>query len=103
MNPDSKTPRTPQQQQPPRETDPQRQQQQQQGSTDFQSKPGAQQGGQVEGEGSYSATRNYQKNIGEYLKDADVEKDAENAKPRSEAEARDLEQAEQEGKKHSKG
>ena len=60
-------------------------------------------GGQVEGEGSYSATRDYQKNIKDYLQKGDVEKDAEAAKPRSESEARELEQAEREGKSHSKG
>lgn len=79
-------------------------QQQQSGSSDFQQKPSAQQGGsQVEGEGSYTATRNYQKDIGEYLKNADVQKDAEAAKPRSENEAREMEEAEREGKSHSKG
>ena len=92
------------QQQPQRESDPQ---QQRAGATDFQSQSrGQAQGqeqGQVEGEGSYSATRDYQKNIKEYLDKADVQSDAEAAKPRSESEARDLEQAEREGKSHSKG
>ena len=88
------------QQQPTRESDPQ--QQQQSGGTDFQSHGTAQQG-QVEGEGSYTATRDYQKNIKEYLKDADVQADAEQAKPRSEEEARELEEAEREGRSHSKG
>ena len=97
---DKSMPRQLQQQQPADHGD---RQQQQAGATEFQPKPNAQQGGQVEGEGSYSATRNYQKNIGEYLKDADVEQDAENAKPRSEAEARELEQAEAEVKSHAKG
>jgi len=84
------------QQQPQRDADPQ---QQRAGATDFQ--PQGQ--GQVEGEGSYSATRNYQKDIKEYLEKADVEKDAEAAKPRSESEARELEEAEREGKSHSRG
>jgi hypothetical protein len=57
----------------------------------------------VEGEGSYSATRNYQKNIKDYLDKADVQADGEAAKPRSEAEARELEEAEREGKSHSRG
>lgn len=87
------------QQQPQRDSDPQ---QQRSGATDFQQRPDAQ-GGQVEGEGSYSATRNYQKNIKDYLDKADVESDAENAKPRSESEARELDEAEREGKSHSKG
>jgi hypothetical protein len=84
------------QQQPQRDADPQ---QQRAGATDFQ--PEGE--GQVEGEGSYSATRNYQKDIKEYLEKADVDQDAEAAKPRSESEARELEDAEREGKSHSRG
>ncbi|GAB3772679.1 hypothetical protein GCM10028796_43760 [Ramlibacter monticola] len=103
MTKDPSAPRT-LQQQPQRESDPQ---QQRAGDTDFQSHGKAQsgqaQGGQVEGEGSYSATRDYQKNIKEYLDKGDVQADAEAAKPRSESEARELEQAEREGKSHSKG
>ena len=94
-----------QQQQPQRNGD---QQQQQSGSSDFQPKPAAQpgqskDGEQQMGEGSYEATRDYQKNIKDYLKDADVEADADAAKPRSEKEARDLDEAEKEGRSHSKG
>ena len=85
------------QQQPERQSDPE----QQRGSAQSQSQ--SQSGGQVEGEGSYSASRNYQKNIKDYLDKADVQQDAENARPRSEAEARDLDEAEREGKSHSKG
>lgn len=83
------------QQQPARESDPQ---QQRAGATDLQS-------GQdpVEGEGSYTATRDYQKNIQEYMQDADIQAKAEASKPRSESEARDMEQAEREGRSHSKG
>ena len=55
------------------------------------------------GEGSYEATRDYQKNIKGYLDKADVEADAEAAKPRSETEARELDDAEREGRSHSKG
>jgi len=88
------------QQQPARESN---QQQQQSGSNDFQPKPGAPKGQQQMGEGSYEATRDYQKNIKDYLKDADVAADAEAAKPQSEQEARELDQAEAEGKSHSKG
>jgi hypothetical protein len=84
------------QQQPEGESD-----QQQSGSSDVQ--PQADGGNQEMGEGSYEGTREYQKNIGDYLKKADVQKDAENAKPRSEQEARDMNEAEQEGKSHSKG
>ena len=88
------------QQQPVRESDPQ---QQQAGSNEFQPKPAGQKGEQQMGEGSYEATRDYQKNIKEYLKDADVEADAEAAKPRSEQEARELDKAEEEARSHSKG
>ena len=96
-NEDKSTPRT-LQQQPQRDSDPQ---QQRAGDTDFQTRPDAKD--QVEGEGSYSATRNYQKDIKEYLDKADVKSDAEASKPRSESEAREMEEAEREGKSHSKG
>jgi hypothetical protein len=86
------------QQQPTRDSDPQ---QQRSGATDFQQRGPAGQD-QVEGEGSYTATRDYQKNIKEYLEKADIEADAENAKPRSESEARELEEAEREGRSHAK-
>lgn len=88
------------QQQPTRQAD---QQQQQSGGTDFQQHGQASGGGKVEGEGSYSATRDYQKNIKDYLDKADVQADAEAAKPRSDSEARALEDAEREGRSHSKG
>jgi hypothetical protein len=97
-NDNKSSPRTPQQQ-PQRESDPQ---QQRAGDTDLQS-GGQAQGEQVEGEGSYSGSRDYQNSIKDYLGKADVQKDAEQAKPRSESEARELEQAEREAKSHSKG
>jgi len=87
------------QQQPSREGD---REQQQSGSTDFQSKkPGAKE--QQMGEGSYEGTRDYNQRTAEYLKTHDVKKDAEAAKPKSEQEASEIEQAEEEGKSHSKG
>jgi hypothetical protein len=86
------------QQQPERESD---RDQQQQGSTDFQNnKPGAKQ--QQMGEGSYEGTRDYNRRTEEFLKTHDVQKEAEKAKPQSEQEARDIEQAEEEGKSHAK-
>jgi len=88
------------QQQPSRQSDPQ---QQQAGGTDFQRQHGQGESGQVEGEGSYSATRDYQKNLKDYLDKADVQADGEAAKPRSESEARELDEAEREGRSHSKG
>ena len=86
------------QQQPQRNSN---REQQQQGSTDFQNNKPA--GQQQMGEGSYEGTRDYNKRTEEYLKTHDVEKDAEKAKPQSQQEARDMEQAEEEGKSHSKG
>jgi len=88
----SQTPRI-LQQQPERDID--REQQQQSG------KPQGRQ--QQMGEGSYEGTRDYNQRTADYLKSHDVEKDAEAAKPKSEEEARDMENAEEEGKSHSKG
>ena len=80
-------------------------QQQQAGGNDGQSQAQGtgQKAGQEMGEGSYEATRDYQKNIGEYLEKADVEADGEAAKPRSAEEAEEMKKAEQEGLSHSKG
>lgn len=64
-------------------------------------KPQAKQ--QQMGEGSYEGTRDYNQRQAEYQKTHDVQTDAEAAKPRSEEEARELRQAEDEGKSHSKG
>jgi hypothetical protein len=55
------------------------------------------------GEGSYKGTQDYNQRQADYMKTHDVRKDAEAAKPRSEEEARELKQAEEEGKSHSKG
>lgn len=87
------------QQQPERESDAG---QQQSGAREYQDKPGAK-GGQEMGEGSYEATRDYQKDIQDYLKKADVDADAKAAKPKSEQEAREMEDGEREGRSHSKG
>jgi hypothetical protein len=57
---------------------------------------------QVHGEGNYQATRDYNERTKDYLKSADVEKDAKKAAPRDEREARDMQKAEQEGKQHAK-
>ncbi len=86
------------QQQPERQSD--LQQQQQSGSNDFQPKPTAQKEQQM-GEGSYEGSRDYQQRTEEYLKKADA--DAEAAKPQSEQDARELDEAEKEGRSHSKG
>lgn len=95
MSPSKSTPGV-LQQQPRRESDPQ--QQQQSGS----SQPQGKGTGQQMGEGSYEGTRDYNQRTEDYLKKADVTADAEAAKPRSEQEAREMEQAEREGKSHAK-
>ena len=87
------------QQQPERESDAR---QQQSGPREFQDKRGAK-ADQEMGEGSYEATRDYQRDIEDYLKQADVDADAKAAKPKSEQEAREMDEAEREGRSHSKG
>jgi hypothetical protein len=57
---------------------------------------------QVHGEGNYQATRDYNERTKDYLQSADVEKDAKKAAPRDEREARDMQNAEQQGKQHAK-
>ena len=58
---------------------------------------------QVHGEGNYQATRDYNERTKDYLQSADVEKDAKQAAPRNEREAREMQKAEQQGKQHAKG
>lgn len=83
-------------------------QQQMSGSNEFQNQgqPGAQQPGggkpQQMGEGSYEGSREYKERTERYLKSHDVKKDAEAAQPKSEQEAREMKEAEEEGKSHSK-
>jgi len=64
-----------------------------------------QQGGQGQqyGEGSYQGTRDYDKGVKEHMKGHDVEKEARDAAPRSESEARDMERAEEIGRSRAKG
>ena len=81
------------------------QQQQQQQPSDPAAQSPSQSGDKPQqmGEGSYEGTRDYNQRTEDYLKKADVEKDAEAAKPRSEQEARDMQRAEEEGKSHTRG
>jgi hypothetical protein len=83
--------------------EPDQDQQQQPHSNQSDAEQPAPEGQQQMGEGSYEATRDYQQNIKDYLKNADIEADAQAAKPRSQEEARELEQAEKQGRSHSKG
>ena len=68
------------------------QQQQQQGGT-----------GQQYGEGSSSGSKQYNDGLKKHMNQHDVEKEALDAKPRSEEEARQMEEAERIGKSRSKG
>ena len=54
---------------------------------------------QVHGEGNYEATRDYNQRTKDYLESADVEKDAREAAPRNETEAREMKSAEEKGKR----
>ena len=64
-----------------------------------------QQGGQVEQyvEGSYKGTKQYNEGMKEHVQHHDIERDARNAAPRSEEEAREMEEAERIGRSKSKG
>ena len=55
----------------------------------------------VQGEGSYSGTRDYQASLKNYLATANVAKNAHDAAPHNAAEANDMEEAEEVGRKHA--
>jgi hypothetical protein len=69
----------------------------QQGQTENSSKD------QVQGEGDYEAGRRYDKAAHEFAQSGKVERAAHDAAPGSDEEAEKMQQAEQEGKSHSKG
>ena len=66
-------------------------QQQQQGGT-----------GQQYGEGSYSGTRQYNEGLKEHVQNHDIEKEARDAAPRNDEEAREMEDAEREAASRAK-
>jgi hypothetical protein len=57
----------------------------------------------IQGEGDYEATRRYRKRTEEFLENNDVEQAAEDARPDTGEEAKEMEAAEAEAKKRSKG
>jgi len=63
------------------------------------------QGGQGRqyGEGNYKATRDYNAGVKDHMQHHDVEKEARDAAPQSDAEARDMERAEEAGRSRAKG
>ena len=59
--------------------------------------------GQQYGEGNYKATRDYNRGLRDHVEHHDIEKEARDAAPRSEEEAREMEDAEREGLSRAKG
>jgi len=76
----------------PQQSSPSSSQQQQRGADD-----------QQYGEGNYKATRDYDRGVKEHLETHDVEREARDAAPRSEEEAREMERAEELGKRKAEG
>ena len=74
--------------------------QQQQGGQQQQQQSGE---GQQYGEGNYKATRDYNRGLQEHVEHHDIEKDARDAAPKNEQEAREMEEAEREGLSRAKG
>ena len=58
--------------------------------------------GQQYGEGNYAATRQYNEGLKEHVENHDIEKDARDAAPKSDAEAREMEEAERIGRSRSR-
>lgn len=56
----------------------------------------------VQGEGDYASDRRYRRHVKEYLERADVEAEARAAAPETAAEARELLEAEREGRERAK-
>ena len=59
--------------------------------------------GKVEGEGSYTGTKDYNERTKKFIESGKVEKAAREAKPKNEREAREMKEAELKGKRRAKG
>ena len=59
--------------------------------------------GQQKGEGSYSGTKQYNEGLKKHMNQHDIEKEALDAAPKSEAEAREMEEAERVARSKSRG
>ena len=57
----------------------------------------------VEGEGSYSGTKDYNKRTEKFVESGKVEQAANDAKPKNEQEAHEMQKAERTGKQRAKG
>ena len=55
-----------------------------------------------QGEGDYDAARRYRKEVKDYVDSADIDKAAHDAAPKSPDEQREMDEAEREGRSHSK-
>jgi hypothetical protein len=55
------------------------------------------------GEGNYQATRDYNRGLKEHMEKHDIEREARDTAPRSEEEARQMEEAERAGKDKARG
>ena len=58
--------------------------------------------GKQYGEGSYSGARQYNEGLKEHVENHDIEKDARDAAPRSDAEEKEMEEAERIGRSRSR-
>ena len=56
----------------------------------------------VQGEGDYEAARRYDEKLRDHVKNHDVEQEARDAEPKSQGEEREMEQAEEAGKRRAK-
>jgi len=56
----------------------------------------------VEGEGSYTGSKDYNERTKKFVESGKVEQAANDAQPQSEQEAREMQKAERVGKKHAK-
>lgn len=61
------------------------------------------QGADIQGEGNYEAGRRYDEKTRDFVESGRVEEAARGAQPRSAEEAREIEQAEREGRSHAHG
>jgi hypothetical protein len=78
-----------------------KQQKAQPGSKGQQQQQGGE-GGQY-GEGNYKATRQYNEGVKEHVQNHDIEKEARDAAPKSDREAKEMEEAERIGKSRARG
>ena len=70
---------------------------------DGKGKKAEQPGNQQYGEGNYAATRQYNEGLKEHVENHDIEREARDAEPQSEAEAEEMEDAERIGRNRARG